>query len=488
MFEISPEFYYVIVGYFVMVLGIGLWAGKNNKTSEDHLVAGRSIGPVVGGAALAATQMSAGTFVGTMGVHYLTGASYIWFWPGLWLGWLVSAIWVAPKFQKFKGGVTVPDYVEKRYNSKTAKVISAVLIIVAYTVYLIAQYVAGGIVMQTIFGIPMAWGAFITIAVTMVYTLKGGMKATAYSDFVQALIMAGCFIAAIPLLFQQAGGIDFVGNFLTDLNSSLTGWHYGFKDLIGFAAAFGFSMAIAPYELARMYSMRDEKTVRYAIGFSFVFQMIVAFSVALGGMVMRSMFPALNSGDSASSIMAINVLPPIVGALLMVAILASIMSTVSGVMLVSASGISHDIYGVINPKATDKQKMLVNRISVMILALLPLYFALNPFDMVQFIVMAQASLVASFFFAIVLIGLNWKRATTAGALASMIGGVVTVIIWLFVLDKPYGINEVIPGVLVSTILLIAVSLFTKPVPKASLEPFFPDLQNGNLVRNKSEIG
>jgi SSS family transporter len=471
MFEISPEFYYVIVGYFAMVLGIGWWAGKNNKTSEDHLVAGRSIGALVGGAALAATQMSAGTFVGTMGVHYLTGASYVLFWPGLWLGWIVSAVWVAPKFQKFKG-VTVPEYVEKRYNSKFGRIIAAILIIISYSVYLVAQYVAGGIVMQTIFGIPMVWGAFITIAITMVYTLKGGMKATAYSDFVQAIIMAGCFLAAIPLLFSQAGGFDFVGNFLTDLDSSLTGWHYGAKELIGFGAAFGFSMAIAPYELARMYTLKDAKTVRLAIGFSFVFQAIVALSVALGGLGMRALFPVLQTGDSASSIMAINVLPPIVGALLMVAILASIMSTVSGVMIVSSSGVSHDIFGYLRPNATDEQKMKVNRVAVIILAFVPLLFALRPLDMVQFIVMAQASMVASFFFAIVLFGLNWKRASKAGAMASIIGGVITVLIWLFVLDKPFDINEVLPGVFVSSLLLVVVSLFTKPVPAENLEPFF----------------
>ncbi|SLL33500.1 Sodium/proline symporter [Mycobacteroides abscessus subsp. abscessus] len=470
MFEISPVFYYVIIGYFVVILGIGIWAGRGNKTSEDHLVAGRSIGAVVGGAALAATQMSAGTFVGTMGIHYLTGASYIWFWPGLWLGWLVSAIWVAPKFQQFKG-VTVPDYVEKRYNSKSGKVIAAILIIIAYTVYLIGQYVAGGIVMQTIFGIPMVWGAFITIAITMIYTMKGGMKATAYSDFIQAIIMAGCFFAAIPILFHQAGGYAFVGNFLTELDPSITGWHYGFKDLLGFGLAFGFAMAISPYELARMYTLKSKKTVRLAIGFSFVFQVIVGVSVCLGGMAMRALFPMLNTGDSASSIMAINVLPPLVGALFMVAILASIMSTVSGVMLVSASGISHDIYGIINPKATDKQKMRLNRIAVIVLSLFPLIFAVKPFDMVQFIVMVQASLVASFFFALVIFGLNWKGATTMGALASMIGGVVTVLIW-FLLGKPYGLNEVIPGVLISTLLLLIVSKFTKPVPKESLAPFF----------------
>ncbi|WP_209123480.1 sodium:solute symporter [Alkalihalobacillus sp. BA299] len=470
MFEISPVFYYVVAGYFIVILSIGFWAGKGNKTSESHLVAGRSIGALVGGAALAATQMSAGTFVGTIGVHYLTGASFMWFWPGLWAGWLVSAIFVAPKFQQFKG-VTVPDYVEKRYNSKAAKVIAALLIIVAYTVYLVGQYVAGGVLLQTIFGIPVVWGAFITIGITTIYTMKGGMKATTYSDFVQAIIMAGCFFAAIPLLFSQGGGFAYVGNFLTELDPTITGWSFGFKDLLGFGLAFGLSMAVAPYELARMYTMKSKKTVRLAIGFSFILQAIVGISVALGGMAMRSLFPVLGNGDSASPIMAINVLPPLVGALLMVAILSAIMSTVSGVMIVSSSGISHDIFGVIKPNATDKQKMLVNRIAVFILALIPLYFALNPFDMVQFIVMLQASLVASFFFAVVVIGLNWKRATKSGALASMLGGIATVTLW-YVIGKPWGLNEVIPGVLVSIILLVVVSKLTKPVPQSSLDPFF----------------
>ncbi|WNS75779.1 sodium/solute symporter [Bacillus sp. DTU_2020_1000418_1_SI_GHA_SEK_038] len=470
MFEISPAFFYVIIGYFIIILAIGLIAGKGNKTSEQHLVAGRSIGPVIGGAALAATQLSAGTFVGTIGVLYLTGASYLWYWPGLFAGWLVSAIWIAPKFQKFNG-VTVPDYVEKRYNSKAAKVLAAVLIVVAYSVYLIAQYVAGGIILQMLFGLPMIWGAAITVGITTIYTMKGGMKATTYSDFIQAIIMGGCFFVAIPVLYSQAGGFTHVGNFLSELQPDLTGWHWRFRDLLGFALAFGLSVAIAPYELARMYTMKNKRTVRLAIGFSFIFQAVIGIGVGLAGFAIRSLYPVLNSADTASSIMAINILPPVIGALFMVAILAAIMSTVSGIIIVSSSAVSHDIYGMIKPNATDKQKMFVNKIAVVILSIIPLVFAIKPFDMVQFIVLVQASLVASFFFAVVVVGLNWKRATGTAALISMIGGVVTVLIW-YILGKPFGLNEVIPGVLVSTILMFVCSLFTKPVPKESLAPFF----------------
>ncbi len=470
MFEVSSTFYYVLIGYFVTVLGIGYWAGKGNKSSEDHLVAGRSIGSVVGGAALAATQMSAGTFVGTMGVHWMTGASFAWFWPGLWAGWVVSALWIAPKFQKFKA-LTVADYVEKRYNSKLAKALAAVLILIAYTVFLIGQYVAGGILLQTVFGIPNTWGSIITICITMVYTLKGGMKASTYSDFVQGLIMAGCFFAAIPVLVMQAGGFEHIGTFITELDPRLTGWYYSAKDILGFALVFGISMAVMPYELARMYTMKSQRTVRLAIGFSFVFQAIVGLSVALGGMTMRSLFPALATGDSASSVMSITVLPPLVGALMVIAILSAIMSTVSGIMIVSSAAISHDLYGMIKPNATDEEKMRLNRICSVVVGIIPLIFALRPFDMVQFIVMLQSALVASFFFPIVAFGLNWRGATTSGAMASMLTGALTVPIWI-TLGKPFGLHEVFPGVLLSSIALYVVSRMTKPVPAECLEPFF----------------
>jgi SSS family transporter len=474
MFEVNMTFYIVLVIYFATVLGIGVWSGRKNKGTEDFLVAGRSIGPIVGGAAFAATQMSAGTFVGTIAVHYLTGGSFLWIWVGLWFGWLIAATLVGPKFQAFKG-LTVPDYVGKRFNSKSARGISALLILVAYTVYLTAQYQAGGNVFQTLFGIPFIWGVIIIIFITLFYTMFGGMRATAYSDFIQAVVMAGCFFAAIPLLFSQAGGSEFVGTFLNSFSPSMLSWHFGFKDLLGFGAAFGFSMAAAPYELARMYTLRSRKTVKLAIGFSFIFQAVVAVSVAAAGMAIRTLYPYMPTPDIASTILAVNILPPIVGSLIILAIIAAIMSTVSGIMMVSASAFSHDFYAtMIKPKATDKERMMVNRLAVLILGIIPVFLAMKQMDIVQFIVVLQASLTASFFFSTVVLGLNWKRGTAAGAIVSMLGGFFTALFW-YIGGNPWGLKEVIPGVIVSFLLFIIVSSFTKPVPKESLQPFFKDV-------------
>jgi SSS family transporter len=481
--QIDIAFWVVLVAYAIIIVVIGVWSGKSNKGSEDFLTAGRSFGPLIGGAGLAATQMSAGTFVGTLGVHYLTGGSFLWIWCGMWLGWLINAIFVGPKFQSFNG-ITVPDYVGVRFQSKVARTISAILILVVYTVYLTAQYQAGGTIMQTLFGTPFLTGAIIITAITLVYTMMGGMRATTYQDFIHVIVMIAVVLFAVPFLLHSVGGIASAGQILTSLNPKLTHWFYGVKDLVGFGAAFGFSIAVAPYELARLYSLKDKRAVRLSIGVSFIFQATVGIGVALAGMAMRVIYPVLPTPDIASTIMSVKVLPPIIGALFMVTILSAITSTVSGIMIVSASAFSVDIYGqLIRKKASDREIMNVNRIAVLILGLIPVYLATKKIDIVQFVVILQGSLTASFFFAPVALGLNWKRGNAAGAIAAMVVGFITALTW-FLNGKPFGIDPVIPGVLLSILLFVVVSLITPKPPIEGLRPFFKD----TVARGDSVMG
>ena len=148
----SPILLVVAVVYLAVILGVSIWGYFHTKTEEEFLAAGRSIGPWVGGAVLAATQISAGTFVGTLGRHYLTGVSWIWIWFGVWTGWVISAIFVAPKLRRF-GALTVADYVGKRFASEGARTLAAALIILTYTILLTAQFQAIGEIASAIFGI-----------------------------------------------------------------------------------------------------------------------------------------------------------------------------------------------------------------------------------------------------------------------------------------------------------------------------------------------
>lgn len=478
----GPIFFVVLAVYLAVILAISIWSYFRTETEVDFLAAGRSIGPLVGGAVLAATQISAGTFVGTAGRHYLAGVSWWFPWLGLWTGWLVSAFFVAPKLRRL-GALTVPDYISARYGSRRAGALAGVLIVMSYTIYLVAQFQAGGEIAEVVFGIRPLTAMLIIVASTAFYTLLGGVRSSSYIDFLQTLIMMGALVISVPVLLYQVGGGSVLAaareslGFLEALDPRLVGWFYRPKELLAFAVAFGFSIAAAPYELTRFYSMRDERTVRRAIFVSIGCQLVISICIMSIGMLMRVLFPNLPSQDQATAIMAFQVLPPVVGALLLVAMLSAIMSTVNSVLLVTGAGVAHDLYGTfIKPDASQKHLVNVNRVAIVVLALIPLFFALQKLGDVQGIVIEQAKFIASFFFVPIVIGLNWKGGTARGAIAAMLGGFGACLVWELFFQATwfprYGIDAVEVGVLTSLVLFVLVSRATRPHPNQDLSPFF----------------
>lgn len=486
---LSPVFIGIVIIYFLVILGIGYYGYKTTKDEEDFLVAGRNIGPVVGGATLSASQMSAGTLVGTFGIHYLLGFGFIWIWPGLWAGWIVSLLLVAPQMRRF-GRVTVPDFIAVRYgddgaNGDYARAIGAFLIVLAYTVYLSAQVTAGGLIFQSLLGLAPEIGMFLMVMTAVVYTAIGGMRASMLTDFMQAVVMAAGVLVAIPLSLHFIGGLGTINALFQSFEPSFVGNSLSTSEVVGFMAAFGFSIAAAPYEITRIYSMRDEKTVRQAIGITLIFQTIIGTSVALLGVSMRVLFPQLSTPDLASVIMSLNVLGPVLGALMICAVFSAILSTVDSVMIVSGAGLAHDIYGkLINPEATERQKLWANRLSVGVLGLIPFVLALNSGllgGLVQLIVVLQASMMGGMFFIPLVLGLHWKRANTIGGIAGMVVGFSTVVAWHIGTNIypviPESISSVItdpviPGVVMSFLTLVIASYATGKPSKKTLEPFF----------------
>ncbi|MBI4520234.1 MAG: sodium/solute symporter [Gemmatimonadetes bacterium] len=469
------SFWLVLIVYLVAIMGISIWGYFRTRTEEDFIAAGRTIGPWVGGAVRAATQISAGTFVGTAGRHYLTGVSWWYIWFGVWSGWLVSALWVAPKLRRF-GGLTVPDYVGVRFGSDAARGLAGILIVITYTIYLVAQFQATGEIALAIFGIQPLTAMLLIVASTAIYTLLGGVRSSSYIEFLQTLIMVTGLLVAVPVLLHYVGGFSQAVRFLDSLDPRLTGWYYGPKELIAFGISFGLSIAAAPYELTRFYSMRDESTARKAIAVSIGFQLIIGVTVLAIGLLMRVLFPTLTSQDQATAILVFEVLPPVAGALLLVAMISAIMSTVNSILLVTGAGVAHDLYGrFIRPKSSQAHLVMVNRISIVVLALIPIWFALQRYGDVQTLVVEQAKFIASFFFVPVVIGLNWKGGTPAGAMASMLGGFLACLVWEFTGQAGFarhGIDAVEVGVVTSVVLFVLVSKVTRPPPQESLRVFF----------------
>jgi len=447
----------VLALYFSAVIVLA-WRGyRRTKTTTDFIVAGRTLGVIVGGATLAATQLSAGTFVGTVGLHYTAGVCFAWAWPGVWLGWIVSAVFVAPKLRE-SGALTVPHYIERRYGP-VARTIAASLIVLAYSVFLVAQYKASGIIINAVLGWPAWSGIAIVLASTAVYSLLGGLHGGARIDLLQSLVMVAGVLFAVPYLLGHVGGLDGLARQLAAVDPRLLGWFFGWRELLAFGASFGLGIASTPLEMTRFMAMRDVRTARYAIGVAFVFQAIIGGSIMMIGLAMRALFPDLPTGDLASSVMAAHVLAPAAGSLLIIAAFSAIMSTTNAVLLIGSACLVHDVYvPLVNPAASDRAQLAANRIAVLALAVVPVWFALNQVALVQFVVLFQAKLVASFFFAPVVIGLNWRRGTTAGALAAMLAGLIVCVSWSLPARPPLGLDAVFPGVLASVIAFVTVSV------------------------------
>jgi SSS family transporter len=477
----SPILLVVAVAYLAIVLGVSIWGYFRTETEEDFLAAGRSIGPWVGGAVLAATQISAGTYVGTLGRHYLTGVSWIWIWFGLWSGWVISALYVAPKLRRF-GALTVADYVGKRFASEGARTLAAALIILTYTILLTAQFQAIGEIASAVFGLAPMVAMAALLASTGFYTALGGVRSSSYIEFVQTLIMVLSLVFAVPAVISHVGGLEALGDYVGSIEPRVTGWWFTWREILAFGIAFGLSIAAAPYEMTRYYSMRDVTTIRYAIGISMVAQALIGASVMVLGIGMRGLFPYLPSADQASSIMASTVMSPLLGSLFLIAMLSAIMSTVNSILLVTGGAFAHDLYKrLVNPLASESRLIWVNRASIVTLGLVPFFFATLRLGDVQAIVVEQAKFIASFFFVPIVLGLNWRRGTKEGAIWSMVAGFLGCLTWTFTLQRSFashGIDAVEVGVALSAVTFILVSRATTPTPAPNLAVFFDEDRRG----------
>jgi SSS family transporter len=407
----------------------------------------------------------------------LTGVSWTWIWFGLWSGWIISAIFVAPKLRRF-GALTVADYVGQRFASEGARTLAAGLIIVTYTILLTAQFQAIGEITSAIFGLDPIVAMISLLASTGFYTALGGVRSSSYIEFLQTLIMLLALVLAVPVVLSHVGGVRALGEYVGSIEPRVTGWWFSWRELLAFGMAFGLSIAAAPYEMTRYYSMRDVTTVRYAIGISMGAQVVIGASVMILGIGMRGIFPYLPSADQASSIMASTIMSPLLGSLFLVAMLSAIMSTVNSVLLVTGGAFAHDLYKrLINTHASERHLVWVNRVSIVVLGVVPFWFATLRLGDVQAIVVEQAKFIASFFFVPVVLGLNWRRGTREGAIWSMVAGFFGCLLWTLTMQRSFashGIDAVEVGVVLSAVVFVVVSRRTRPTPAENLRIFFDD--------------
>jgi SSS family transporter len=464
----------VLTVYLVLTLALGYIGLRMTKNNADFYIAGGKLGWATGGASIAATQMSSGLFIGTIGVIYSVGWSFAWVvfvFPLAY--WLMVAV-IAPRFTRQRK-ISLPDFIADRYYSKLARVVAAVVILIAFVVYISAQVIAGGLIGNALFGISPEVGMVGFMVIVLLYTAIGGMVAVVYTDFLQMMIMIIGAAVAVPIVLSHTGGF---GSMLALVDSAapltFTWEAMAPSLLLTLSLAFFLGAVARPEQLIRFYAMKDMATIRKGIGWVIVLVGVahsLVFLLALGS---RVLFPALSNGDSAMPVLAAHALPVFLGTLLLTAVASAMMSTISSVLLVAGTALSHDIYGTLRPQGSEARKLMIGRIGTVVVGLVPLGMVLTGFgagELVQFIVALFSALMGAVFLVPVVAGVLWRRATREGALASMIGGLAGTVLWRLFGDTA-SIDPVVPGFAASLVLMVVVSLLTPPPPASATAPFF----------------
>ncbi|EED30456.1 sodium/proline symporter [gamma proteobacterium NOR5-3] len=466
-----------LAGYFVLMMGIGVYAYRNSTSDvSEYMLGGRQLHPAVGALSAGASDMSGWMLMGLPGAIYLAGFSAVWIAVGLVAGAYLNYLLVAPRLRVYTeladDSITIPDFFEKRFDdqSRSLRVISSLVIVVFFTLYTSSGVVAGGKLFESSFGLSYEIGLFLTAGVVVAYTLFGGFLAVSLTDFVQGVIMFIALIMVPAVAITQLGGFEATAAQVKSVDPSMLSWFSGVT-AIGLISSLSWGLGYfgQPHIIVRFMAIRTLKDVATArhIGMSWMLVTVLgAVGTGIAGVAYVSgTSTTLDDPETVFILLSQVLFHPLVGGFLLAAILAAIMSTISSQLLVSSSSLTEDFYkAFVRRSASQKELVLVGRLSVLAVSIVAIILA---FDRSASILSLVSNAWAGFgaaFGPIILLSLFWKRFTRNGALAGMITGAVTVLIWIYapleIDGQPLSayLYEIIPGFLLSSLAAVGVSL------------------------------
>ena len=491
---INPNLWDVL--YFVLVLGIGLFffvrTRKDGDSEKQYFLGGRQMGPWVTALSAQASDMSAWLLMGLPGSVLAFGLGKAWIGIGLAIGTALNWIFVAKRLRKFSkaanDSITLPEYLQNRFLAKTPvlSILTAIVFLVSFTIYVASGFVAGTTVFVSLVpGLTRETAMIIFAAVILLYTFLGGFKAVSWTDFFQGTLM---FIAllAVPIVCVLVEDLDptAVNTVYTNLND---GTEYAFvpnvfsaswQDIIS-GLAWGLGYFGMPHILVRFMAIRKPSEIKKSatiaiiwVTISLAASLIIAY---LGRMIVAG--ELLPDGLQATVFihLARRFFPPFLSGILLAAIIAASMSTADSQLLVASSSFTNDIYKpLIRKNASDKELVWVARGVVAVVAIIAYFLASARGEGAQAIMdMVENAwgLFGSAFGPVVLLSVFWKRFNYWGAVAGVVGGAVTDILWYNLLSSTTGVYELFPGFVVGMLCAVVVTLLTK-APSAEVVAIF----------------
>lgn len=469
--------------YMVGMLWIGYWAYKRTSNLSDYMLGGRTLNPAVTALSAGASDMSGWLLMGLPGAMYVQGLSASWIVIGLVLGAYANWVYVAPRLRVYtevaNDSITIPAFLENRFGdtSKLLRLISGLVIMVFFTFYVSSGLVSGAVLFQNSFGMSYHTGLWIVAGVVVAYTLFGGFLAVSWTDFVQGLIMFIALILVPVVTLFHTGGVGDTMTTIHHVNPDLLNLFKG-TSLLGVISLFAWGLGYfgQPHIIVRFMaisSVREMKSAR-RIGMGWmIFSIVGAMLTGLFGIAyFAETGKELANPETVFIKLGEILFHPFITGFLLAAILAAIMSTISSQLLVTSSSLTEDMYKVLfRRSASDKELVLIGRLSVLAVSLIAAALAYEQNDTILRLVgYAWAGFGASFG-PVILLSLCWKRMTKWGALAGMVAGATTVILWTQSAYLKNLLYEMVPGFAASLLAIVVVSLVTKQPSAQVTEQF-----------------
>lgn len=457
--------------YILGMLAVGFYFYYRTKNISDYVLGGRGLNPVVTALSAGASDMSGWLLLGLPGLMYSTGISGSWIAIGLTIGAFFNWQYIAKPLrvftEKMDNAITIPEFLANRFQNGNLRVVSAIVILIFYTLYASSGLVGGAKLFEATFNLDYNIALITGTIVIVSYTFLGGYNAVSWTDFFQGTLMMLTLIVVPIVIITDAGGISEAIHAIRKINTDYLDILRG-TTVIGILSllAWGLGYFGQPHILVRFMSINRPENVKTAkyIGMSWMIISIVgSLMVGFFGLVYISAHH-IDLQDSEKIFITLSqlLLNPWIAGFVLAAILAAIMSTIDSQLLVSSSCLTRDIYEkVIKQNASDKELVWVGRATVIAIALVAFYISTDQDSTVLYLVAYAWAGFGAAFGPVIILSLYNKNTSAIGALTGMIIGAITVLIWKQLQGGLFELYEIIPGFIFA---FIGILVFSKLFP------------------------
>lgn len=480
----QPPILIIFLAYFIFLMGIGLYFYRRSRSIEDYLLGGRGMGAWVTALSAQASDMSGWLLMGLPGAIYLSGLSDSWIAVGLFIGTVLNWRLVSGRLRLYTqktNTITLPCFLEERFADPTGllRTVSAIIILVFFTIYASSGLVATGLLFESTFAISYQTAVIAGGAVIIAYTFLGGFMAVCWTDLFQGALMLVALLVVPALAYCKIGGVDTIRQAIEvkDLARGLIPKGNETHPILVIlsAMAWGLGYFGQPHILARFMSAKTLHKLRQSMGIAVVWVGLSLSGAVLIGLIGIGMYDSLDAAakehEKVFIYMIGDVMGPWLGGIMLAAILSAIMSTIDSQLLVSSSALSEDLYQkVVKRNATEKEVVTVGRVCVIVISLIAMALAINPKDSILHIVAYAWGGFGAAFGPLILFALFSRKTTWQSALLGMVTGTVVLVIWKQA-DLSQYMYEIVPGFAANVLTIFLINQFMPQTDSAILNRF-----------------